>query len=127
MSLDLILRNACLGGREPEKVDIGIARGRVVEIKPGISADGPKEEIAGKLEQAAPGFVVIRDHTGFAYWLRTSGNLQVSLNGQPARLKDVQQGADVRAVFTWQGKERVATEVELLSGQLLDGGVDGGS
>jgi hypothetical protein len=120
-------------GRDVEKALKELARG------PGSGGSGqlpdggelgqsvPTEEIAGKLERATPGLVVIRDHTGFAYWLRASGNLQVTLNGQPARLTDVQQGADVRAVFTWQGKERVATEVELLSGQLLDGGIDGGS
>jgi len=85
------------------------------------------EEVAGKLERATPDFVVIRDDSGFAYWLRTSGNTQVTANGQPARLTDFRQGADVRASFTWQGKERVATEVDVLGGQVLDGGVDGGS
>ncbi len=87
-------------------------------------------EVAGKLERATPNFVIIRDSAGFAYWLRTSGTMQVTLDGQPARLTDFAQGADVRAVFAWQGKERVATEVEVLSaGQLVDGGqaADGGS
>jgi cytosine deaminase len=60
MSLDLIMRNACLGGREPEKVDIGIAGGRVVEIASAISADAPEEDIAGKLVLA--GFVETHIH-----------------------------------------------------------------
>ena len=85
------------------------------------------DEIAGKLERATPDFVVIRNESGFAYWLRTSSDTQVSVNGQPARLTDFRQGADVRASFTWQGKERVATEVNVLGSRVLDGGVDGGS
>jgi hypothetical protein len=38
-------------------------------------------------------------------------------------LTDLKQGADVRAFFVWRGKERVATDVEVLdAGQLPDGG-----
>jgi cytosine deaminase len=49
MALDLILRKARIGTHEPRTVDIVIADGRVVDIAPEIAADGPEEDIAGKL------------------------------------------------------------------------------
>jgi cytosine deaminase len=60
MALDLILRNACIGGREPETKDIGTAGGRFVEIASGISGDAPEEDISGKLVVA--GFVETHIH-----------------------------------------------------------------
>ena len=35
MTVDLILRNACVGTREPRTVDIAIADGRIVDIASG--------------------------------------------------------------------------------------------
>src|SRR6516225_390558 len=60
MALDLILRNACIGGREPETKDIAIAGGRFVEIASGISGDAPEEDVSGKLVVA--GFVETHIH-----------------------------------------------------------------
>src|SRR5262249_39253680 len=60
MALDLILRNACIGGREPQTTDVGIAGDQIVEIAPGINADAPEEDISGKLVVA--GFVETHIH-----------------------------------------------------------------
>jgi cytosine deaminase len=60
MALDFILRHARIAGQEPREVDIGIAGGRIVEIASGIAADGPAEDIAGKLVTA--GFVESHIH-----------------------------------------------------------------
>jgi len=60
MALDLILRNACIAGREPQTVDIAIAAGRIVEIASGIAADAPEEDIAGRL--VVSGFVETHIH-----------------------------------------------------------------
>ena len=60
MAIDLILRNACIGGREPHTCDIAIANGRLVDIALGISADALEEDIAGKL--VVPGFVETHIH-----------------------------------------------------------------
>lgn len=60
MALDLILRNACIGGREPQIVDIAIAGGRIIEIASGISADAPETDVAGRLVVA--GFVETHIH-----------------------------------------------------------------
>ena len=60
MALDSILRNACIGGREPQLVDIGIAGGRIVELASGITDSGPEQDLAGRLVIA--GFVDTHIH-----------------------------------------------------------------
>jgi cytosine deaminase len=60
MAVDLILRNACIGGSEPQTFDIAVADGRIVEIAPNLVADGREEDIAGRL--VIPGFVETHIH-----------------------------------------------------------------
>jgi cytosine/creatinine deaminase len=60
MAVDLILRNACIGGREPQTFDIAIANGRIANVAPDIIADGREEDLAGKL--VIPGFVETHIH-----------------------------------------------------------------
>ena len=60
MALDLILRNARIGGGEAATVDIAIAGGRIVDIASGIAADAPAENIDGRLVVA--GFVETHIH-----------------------------------------------------------------
>jgi cytosine/creatinine deaminase len=60
MALDLILRNARIGGGEAATVDIAVAGGRIVDIASGIAADAPAENIDGKLVVA--GFVETHIH-----------------------------------------------------------------
>jgi len=55
MALDLILRNARIGGGEAATVDIAVAGGRIVDIASGIAADAPAEDINGNWSSA--GFV----------------------------------------------------------------------
>jgi cytosine deaminase len=49
MAVDLILRNACIGGREPQTFDIAIADGRIADIAASVVADGPEEDLGGRL------------------------------------------------------------------------------
>jgi cytosine/creatinine deaminase len=60
MALDLILRNARIGGGEAATVDIAIAGGRIVDIASGIATDAPAQDIGGKLVVA--GFVETHIH-----------------------------------------------------------------
>jgi cytosine deaminase len=60
MAVDLILRNACIGGSEPQTFDIAVADGRIVEIAPNLVADGREEDLAGRL--VIPGFVETHIH-----------------------------------------------------------------
>jgi cytosine deaminase len=60
MALDLILRNARIGGADAAIVDIAIADGRIVDIGGDIAADAPAEDIDGKLVVA--GFVETHIH-----------------------------------------------------------------
>jgi cytosine/creatinine deaminase len=60
MPFDFILRNVCIGGCEPQTLDIGVAGGRIVEIAACIDADAPAEDVAGRL--VVPGFVETHLH-----------------------------------------------------------------
>jgi cytosine/creatinine deaminase len=60
MALDLILRNARIGGADAAIVDIAIADGRIVDIGGDIAADAPAVDIGGKLVVA--GFVETHIH-----------------------------------------------------------------
>ena len=60
MALDLVLRNARIGGSEAAIVDIAIADGRIVDIGRDLAADAPAEDIDGKLVVA--GFVETHIH-----------------------------------------------------------------
>lgn len=55
MAVDLILRNARIGTREYRTADIAITAGRIVDIASRIDADGPEEDLGGRL--AVAGFV----------------------------------------------------------------------
>jgi cytosine/creatinine deaminase len=58
--MDLILRNARAFGHADHAVDIGIDKGRIAAIAPGLAADGPAIDLAGRL--VAPGLVETHIH-----------------------------------------------------------------
>ena len=60
--MDLILRNGRIAGAAEDgpEVDIGIAEGRIVEIGPGLAAEGPEIDLAGRL--VGPGFIETHIH-----------------------------------------------------------------
>lgn len=58
--MDLILRNARVLGSEQSTTDIGIDGGRIVEIKPGLAAEGETIDLGGCL--VAPGFIETHIH-----------------------------------------------------------------
>ena len=60
MPLDLLLRRALLAGQPGREVDIAIRDGRIAAIEPQIAADGPAEDLRGRL--VLPGFVETHIH-----------------------------------------------------------------
>jgi len=62
MALDLILRNARLSefGAGSELLDIGVEGGRIATLEPNLEAEGPEEDIGGKL--VTPGLVESHFH-----------------------------------------------------------------
>lgn len=60
MSLDQIFRNARIVGSEQRLVDIGIRAGRFVAVEANLAADGPEQDLGGRL--VVPGFVETHIH-----------------------------------------------------------------
>src|ERR1700761_9047129 len=60
MAVDLILRNARIGTRDPAILDIAVAGGRIAAVSPALVADGPEDDLAGRL--VVPGFVETHIH-----------------------------------------------------------------
>ncbi len=58
--MDLIIRNVRLAGRPNDLLDIGIARGRIAAIEPGLSADADIYDAKGRL--ACPGLIETHIH-----------------------------------------------------------------
>jgi cytosine deaminase len=58
--MDLILRNARVAGDARALLDIGIDKGRIAAIEPGLSADGENLDLGGRL--IVPGFVETHIH-----------------------------------------------------------------
>jgi cytosine deaminase len=60
MSLDLVLRQCRIAGREEMPTDIGIKDGRIVAIEPQLPDSTPSEDVGGRL--VLPGFVETHIH-----------------------------------------------------------------
>jgi cytosine deaminase len=62
MSFDLVVRNARIAGSDPAgpAVDIGVSRGVVAAIAPGLAADGEEIDAAGRL--LSPGLIETHIH-----------------------------------------------------------------
>lgn len=60
MQFDLILRQAQLGGPDGSLLDIAVRDGRVAAIGPTLPADGPEEQVSGRL--VLPGLVETHIH-----------------------------------------------------------------
>jgi cytosine deaminase len=58
--MDLILRNARIAGNEAVTTDIGIDKGRIAAIRPGLEAEGETLDLEGRL--ATPGFIETHIH-----------------------------------------------------------------
>jgi cytosine deaminase len=118
---DLILRNARIAGRDAATFDIGITAGKTAEIAEKITADGPHEDIGGRL--VMPGFVETHIHLDKSCILdrchSDKGTLQEAI-AQVAAAKRAFTEDDVyqRAARTLekaivQGTTRMRTHVEV--------------
>ncbi len=97
--MDLILRNARVAGQEDRPpVDIGIERGRIAAIEPGLAADGEEIDVRGRL--VSPGFIETHIHLDKSCLLDRCKSEEGTLDeaiGQVAEAKKLFQPEDVRA------------------------------
>jgi hypothetical protein len=80
------------------------------------------QELIGRLEHSGKNWIEVRDQAGFKYRFETGPHTSVTFKNRPARLKDFQQGAEVRTSFLFQGDRRVARGIEVLSPFAADQG-----
>jgi cytosine/creatinine deaminase len=121
MAFDLILRQARIPGRESELVDIAVAGGRIAEIGPGITADGPEERLQGRL--VVPGLVETHIHLDKSCILDrcsiVAGTLQEAIaQAAAAKLAFTEEDIYARARRTLEkailaGTMRMRTHVEV--------------
>lgn len=81
-----------------------------------------EQELTGRLEHTGKNWMEVRDPVGFKYRFETGPHTSVTFKNRPARLEDFHQGAEVRTSFLFQGPQRVARNVEILSPFPGDGG-----
>ena len=121
MPLDLVIRNARIGGRNGVPFDVGIVGGRIAEVALAISSDAPVEDVGGRL--VIPGFVETHIHLDKSCILdrcqSAEGTLQEAI-AQVAAAKRAFTADDVyaRARRTLekaivQGTTRMRTHVEV--------------
>ncbi|MEW6255361.1 MAG: amidohydrolase family protein [Pseudomonadota bacterium] len=121
MSLDHIFRNARIAGREGESLDIGIKDGRFAAIAGKIEADGPSEDLGGKL--VVPGFCETHIHLDKSCLLGRCQCQKGTLDEAIAAVAAAKKGFTVedvteRATKTLekailQGTQRMRTHVEV--------------
>ncbi|WP_127090772.1 amidohydrolase family protein [Aquabacter cavernae] len=121
MSLDHIFRNARIAGREGSLVDIGIKDGRFAAIEVGLAADGPSEDLGGKL--VVPGFCETHIHLDKSCLLGRcqceKGTLEEAIAAVAAAKKGfTEEDVTERATRTLekailQGTQRMRTHVEV--------------
>jgi cytosine/creatinine deaminase len=121
MPLDFILRNACIGGREPQTFDIGIAGERIVEIAGHVDADAPAADVAGRL--VVPGFVETHIHLDKSCILEQCKSHEGTLAEAIAEVATAKRGFTENDVYerarrtlekaVLQGTMRMRTHVEV--------------
>ena len=120
--MDLILRNALIGGAENEPpVDIGIAQGRIAAIEAGLAAEGKEIDLGGRL--VSPGFIETHIHLDKSCLLDRCTSIQGTLEeaiSEVAKAKQNFQPDEVRerAVKTLeksilQGTTHMRTHLEV--------------
>ena len=121
MSFDQIFRNARIAGREQERVDIGIRAGRFAAIEVKLEADGPSEDLGGRL--VVPGFIETHIHLDKSCLLGRctceKGTLEEAIAAVAAAKKGfTEEDVYTRATRTLekaivQGTQRMRTHVEV--------------
>jgi cytosine deaminase len=121
VSFDLILRNARIAGDERKRVDIGIRDGRFAAIEAKLEADGPSEDLGGRV--AVPGFIETHIHLDKSCLLGRcechKGTLEEAVAAVAAAKKAfTEQDVAERASRTLekalvQGTQRMRTHVEV--------------
>lgn len=121
MSLDHIFRNARIAGREGESVDIGIKDGRFAAIETTLVADGPAEDLGGRL--VVPGFCETHIHLDKSCLLGRCNCQKGTLEEAIAAVAEAKRGFTQEDVYArasrtlekavLQGTQRMRTHVEV--------------
>lgn len=81
-----------------------------------------ENELIGLLEGAGPGWVSVRDRSGFEYVIKTDAHTRITGPGKSVNLSNLPQGSQLSVGYVFQGKDRVARDIEVLAPYRSDGG-----
>jgi hypothetical protein len=74
-----------------------------------------ENDLIGLLQGAGRGWVSIRDGSGFQYVIKTDGHTRVTGPGKSVDLSKLPQGSQLSVGFVFQGKDRVARDIEVIA------------
>ncbi len=79
-------------------------------------------QLIGLLEGVGPDWVSVRDGSGFKYVIKTDVHTRITGPGKSVDLSKLPQGSQLNVGYVFQGKDRVARDIEVLAPHRPDGG-----
>jgi hypothetical protein len=77
--------------------------------------------LIGLLEEAGPGWVSVRDGSGFEYVIKTDTHTRITGRGKSVDLSKLPQGSQLSVGYVFKGKDRVARDIDVLALYRPDG------
>jgi TolA-binding protein len=77
--------------------------------------------LIGLLEGVGPGWVSVRDGSGFEYVIKTDAHTRITGPGKSVDLSKLPQGSQLSVEYVFKGKDRVARDVDVLALYRPDG------
>ncbi len=78
-------------------------------------------QLIGLLEGVGPDWVSVRDGSGFQYVIKTDTHTRITGPGKSVDLSKLPQGSQLSVGYVFQGKDRVARDIEVLAPYRPDG------
>jgi hypothetical protein len=88
---------------------------------PAVPHEVGDNQLIGLLEGVGPNWVSVRDGSGFQYVIKTDAQTRITGPGQSLDLSKLPQGSRLSIGYVFQGKDRVARDIEVLALYRPDG------
>jgi hypothetical protein len=81
-----------------------------------------ENQLIGLLEGVGRGSISVRDGSGFEYVIKTDAHTRITGPGKSVNLSKLPQGSQLSVGYVFQGKDRVARDIQVLAPHRPDGG-----